>query len=81
MNAERRVRFALLGLGLIGQKHLQTILANKDIQLIALVEPSPAGVIASQHTGAPCFADVHALLASKIQIDAALIATPYAILR
>ena len=81
MNAERRVRFALLGLGLIGQKHLQTILANKDIQLVALVEPSPAGATAAQRTGVPCFADVHELLASKLQIGAALIATPYANLR
>lgn len=65
------IRLAIVGLGKIARdQHLGAIEATQGIDLAA---------VASRHAaldGVPCFPDIHALLASGIEIDAVSLCTP-----
>lgn len=68
-------KLAVIGAGLIGQRHLELIHANPACQLIAVCDPNPnAAAIAAQY-GVPFYPTYRALL-DECSFDGAIIATP-----
>lgn len=70
-----RIATALIGAGVIGRTHIDTLTRSPDAKLAALVEPSPFGRDLAAKLGVPCFADVAALTEAGIA-EAAIVATP-----
>ena len=70
------VRLAVVGAGLIGQRHIQHILAEPGTALAAIVDPAAAAPALAARAGAPWFASIADMLAATPAPDGAIIATP-----
>ncbi len=71
----QQTRIALVGLGLIGQRHAETIRRLPDLSLAAIVEPSEVSREAAKEIGAPIYASLHEMLNSETP-DGVVLATP-----
>ena len=70
-----RVGIGLLGLGLIGGKHLATMRACADVDIVGVVDPAPKAREAAEKQGIRCFAAREELLATP-GLSAIIVATP-----
>lgn len=68
-------RIAVVGAGLIGQRHAKLIQSNDDAGLAAIVDPTDAASAFASEIGAPWFASIADLLAADSP-DGLIIATP-----
>jgi predicted dehydrogenase len=66
---------AVIGAGLIGQKHLEIASANSDCELVAVCDIHPDGAMVAEKYGVPFYQDYNALLAEQA-LQGAIIATP-----
>ncbi|RAH79990.1 NAD(P)-binding protein [Aspergillus japonicus CBS 114.51] len=68
----------IVGAGLIGPRHAQTVQANPNTNLLALVDPSPNAIQTAETLQTAYFPSVAALLASPFtpRPDAAIVCTP-----
>lgn len=73
--AKSPVRIAVIGAGMIGQRHVAHILADPDAQLHAIVDPTDAARDFAGRHGLPWHGDVEAMLAGN-RPDGVLVATP-----
>lgn len=69
------VRIAIVGAGLIGPRHAQSVLANASTELVALVDPASSGAQVAQDLQTAYYASIPSMLES-IQPDAAIVCTP-----
>lgn len=69
------LKVAVIGAGIIGRTHIDTLSNAQGVSLSAIVDPSPAARALAQRHQVPYFADTEALLAAKV-CDAAVIASP-----
>ena len=69
------VRLAVVGAGLIGQRHMELIAADDGLALAAVVETGPHGDGLAAKYGAPTFPGVDDLLKARVA-DGVIIATP-----
>ena len=66
---------AVIGAGLIGRKHIDTMRREVPCRLVAIADPMPEAVAYAETQGVPCFKDYCAML-DRIRPDAAIIAAP-----
>jgi predicted dehydrogenase len=66
---------AVMGAGLIGQRHIDHILAEPTAEMHAVIDPTPAGRAVADKAGAPWFPDFPAMIAAG-KPDGIIIATP-----
>ena len=71
----RPLTFAVIGAGLIGPRHAQTVASNPDTKLVAIVDPSCAGKRLAENYGVAYYESVPALIGSQ-KPDGAIICTP-----
>ena len=71
-----KVRFAVVGAGLIGPRHARTVAKHDDGELVAIVDPMPAGASLAAQLGTAHYNSVSELLQSPHKPDAAIICTP-----
>lgn len=69
------MRIGLVGAGLIGQTHIETIARTPGFCLAGIVDPAPHGAAAARTGGVPLHADLEALIASS-SADGVIVATP-----
>jgi len=69
------VKIALVGGGLIGKRHAQHILKNKDATLVAYIDPAPQALAQAETWKCLHFTSVTAML-KDVKPDGAIIATP-----
>ncbi len=50
------IKLAVVGAGLVGQRHINAISKQKDVKLVAIVEPNPTEDINS--LAVPCFSNL-----------------------
>tara|TARA_B110000008_G_scaffold43977_1_gene41694 strand:- start:694 stop:912 length:219 start_codon:yes stop_codon:yes gene_type:complete len=50
------IKLAVVGAGLVGQRHINAISKQKDVKLVAIVEPNPTEDISSLDV--PCFSNL-----------------------
>lgn len=70
------LRFAVIGVGLIGPRHARTVAENPDTDLVAIVDPMPAGATLSKELNCAYYKSVAELLLSPHKPDAAIVCTP-----
>jgi predicted dehydrogenase len=71
-------RIAIVGSGLIGQRHLKVLLENTAYSAAAIADPAPAAAaLATQH-GVPHFSDYQRML-DEARPDGVIVATPNAL--
>jgi predicted dehydrogenase len=69
------LKIALLGAGLIGQKHAALLATSPDCELAAICDPSPAAQATARQFHTRYYPDVEQLLAEQ-PLDGAIIAAP-----
>lgn len=69
----RKTRFAVIGCGHIGKRHVQALSAGDDFELVAVCDIDPE---ARAMPGVPSFASIEDLVSSGPAFDVATIATP-----
>jgi predicted dehydrogenase len=67
------IKLAVVGAGLVGQRHISTISKHKDVKLVAIVEPNPTEDINSLDV--PCFSNLKEMFAA-ISPDGIILSTP-----
>jgi predicted dehydrogenase len=73
------IRIVVVGAGLIGPRHAQSVQTNPSTQLTAFVDPSPTALPIAQSFAVPCFPSLQSLLESLPEDQhphAAIICTP-----
>lgn len=73
-----KVAIAIIGGGLIGPRHAQSVIKNPNATLIALVDPAPHGAQVAAELKTNHYASVEALIKSPHKPQAAIICTPNA---
>ena len=68
---------AVVGVGLMGRRHVDLVRRCSGARLAAVVEPEAAAVARVDCAGAPVFADTAAML-ERIPVDGVIVATPTA---
>ncbi|KAJ3531782.1 hypothetical protein NM208_g8726 [Fusarium decemcellulare] len=76
MSSQRRITFAVIGVGLIGPRHARTVVQSKEAELVAIVDLMPAGEALAQEMGVAYFKSVADMLQSPNKPEAAIICTP-----
>lgn len=71
-----KIKIAIIGAGLIGPRHAQSVVACPDAELVAFVDPSPQADAVAKRFEVPCYDSVDALLASELLPDASIVCTP-----
>lgn len=69
------LRIAVIGLGVIGRRHIAEILANPQCVLAAVADPSSAAAAYAHTLGVACHPDPDSLLDAHA-LDAAIVCTP-----
>ena len=69
------IGIAVIGAGLFGRKHVETIREESACHLLAIADPTPEAAEYALELGVPYFADYSQMLDS-VRPDAAIIATP-----
>ncbi|KEF52383.1 oxidoreductase [Exophiala aquamarina CBS 119918] len=69
-------RIAVVGVGLIGPRHAETVVASPNALLAAIVDPMPAGKALAARLDVPYYQSVTELLNSVDKPDGAIICTP-----
>lgn len=70
-----RIGVVVIGAGVIGRTHIDTLTRMSGLRLAALVDPAPSGRALAESLGVPCLPDVAALIDSGLA-QAAIVATP-----
>lgn len=70
------IKVAVVGAGLIGPRHAQSVISNSSTELVGLVDPAPTGEATASQLNTNHFPSVAALLASPHRPDAAIVCTP-----
>ncbi|KAK9380006.1 quinate utilization oxidoreductase [Kockiozyma suomiensis] len=71
-----KVKFAVIGAGLIGPRHARTVAADPDAELVAIVDPMPGGAKLASELSTAHYKSIADLVASPDKPDAAIICTP-----
>jgi NADH/NAD ratio-sensing transcriptional regulator Rex len=74
-SSNSQVKFALIGMGLIGPRHAQAIQQDEDADLICFVDPSPDAAKAAATFGVPIYSSIQKMLQAQ-KPDAAIVCTP-----
>lgn len=69
------LRFAIVGLGLVGKRHAEAIGSVENIRLVAIAEPGEDGKEYAALQGLAYYSDVSDLLAAE-KLDGVILATP-----
>lgn len=73
-----QLNIVIIGAGLIGPRHAQSVQAHPETNLIAFIDPSPSAISIASSFNVPCHPSLDALLSSNSTPppDAAIICTP-----
>lgn len=69
------IAIGVVGAGIIGRTHIETLSKTKAFDLVGLVDPAPAAQQLARDLGIRCWPDVAQMIASKT-VAAAVVATP-----
>lgn len=71
-------RIALMGAGLIGREHAELLASNREAEIAAICDPSPAAAELAARMSVPHFAD-YGMMLDQAKPDGAIIALPNAL--
>ncbi|PKX94215.1 Gfo/Idh/MocA family protein [Aspergillus novofumigatus IBT 16806] len=70
------LRIIIVGAGLIGPRHAQSVLSNPSTELVALIDPASSAALIASQLQTKHFPSIQAMLAAIPKPDAAIICTP-----
>jgi UDP-N-acetyl-2-amino-2-deoxyglucuronate dehydrogenase len=70
------VKFAVIGCGHIGKRHIEMISRHSEAELVAVVDVKPRHLLKIDQYDVPLFNDLESLWASGLAVDVVNIATP-----
>lgn len=70
------IKIAIVGAGLIGPRHAESVISNPSTELVGLVDPASTGETTAAKLNTNYYPSVAALLASPQRPDAAIVCTP-----
>ncbi|OJD28679.1 quinate utilization oxidoreductase [Diplodia corticola] len=70
------LKIAIIGAGLIGPRHANTVVQDPNAALACIVDPSPAAKQVAATLQTPLYPSVQAMLSSPHRPDAAIVCTP-----
>lgn len=70
------LKIAIIGAGLIGPRHAQSVISNPSTELAGLVDPAPSGATAASQLQTAYFPSIKAMLETIPKPDAAIVCTP-----
>ena len=70
------IRFAVVGLGHIGKRHVALIRQTADAELVAVCDVLSSEQVGFSDSSIPYFQSIDDLLTSELQIDVVTICTP-----
>ncbi|RPE13227.1 gfo/Idh/MocA family oxidoreductase [Chitinophaga lutea] len=73
---ETKIKFAVVGCGHIGKRHIEMILRNNESELVAIIDVRDPNHLKIQELNIPFFRSLEEFLASGIEVDVINIATP-----
>ena len=76
MNANDKIRFAVVGCGHIGKRHAEMIARNPESELVALCDTRPKSELGIDAYAIPFFSDINEMLAAVPEIDVVNVCTP-----
>ncbi len=74
----QKLRFGIVGVGMMGREHIRNLKLHPDAQIVALQDPEPTSLVGGlKQLGhdVPVFADIPAMLAAS-SLDAVLVVSP-----
>ena len=69
------VRLAVIGAGLVGERHIELVRQASDCKLVAVVDPEPAIADVARRSGATHYVGHDEMLANE-RLDGAIVAVP-----
>lgn len=72
----KKIKFAVIGLGRIGQRHIEVIQKNEDAELSALIDVRPKNELSVRKLDIPFYNSLKDFFNASINIDIVSIATP-----
>ncbi|MDB4334740.1 Gfo/Idh/MocA family oxidoreductase [bacterium] len=76
MSDNKKIRFAIIGMGHIGKRHAEMIKRNNQAELVAVCDILPANEIGLEQLDVPLFSSIDELLANTTNLDVVNICTP-----
>ena len=76
MNAQSTVTIAVIGVGLIGPRHAQSVAGCSGAKLLCVVDPSPSTQSVAESFQVPAFTSISEMLSACCRPDAAVVCTP-----
>ncbi|CAK1360022.1 unnamed protein product [Cercospora beticola] len=76
MSAPSTITIAIIGAGLIGPRHAQSVVANEHATLYCFVDPRPEAISVAEAFHVPVFPSIKHMLLEKGKPDGALVCTP-----
>jgi len=76
MSVDRKIKFAVIGCGHIGKRHVEMIVRNPDAELMALVDIRKREELNVNQYNVPFFHSLDELLSEDLELDVVNIATP-----
>ncbi|KAL4766292.1 Gfo/Idh/MocA family protein [Aspergillus foveolatus] len=77
---DKNILIVIVGAGLIGPRHAQSVQRHPRTQLIAFVDPSPSAIPVAESFGVPCYDSITSMLDVVAKTtgrpDAAIVSTP-----
>nr|pir qutH protein - Emericella nidulans [Aspergillus nidulans] len=77
---DKNILIVIVGAGLIGPRHAQSVQRHPRTQLIAFVDPSPSAIPVAESFGVPCYDSITSMLdvvgKTTGKPDAAIVSTP-----
>ncbi|KAL4755006.1 hypothetical protein BDW72DRAFT_189618 [Aspergillus terricola var. indicus] len=77
---DKNILIAIVGAGLIGPRHAQSVQRHPRTHLIAFVDPSPSAIPVAESFGVPCYDSITSMLDVVAKTtgrpDAAIVSTP-----
>lgn len=70
-----KTRLALIGVGVIGRRHLVAMEQVPEVELVGIADPNPASQDVARQQGVPFFADAYSLM-ETCRPDGVIVATP-----
>ncbi|CRK18597.1 hypothetical protein BN1708_012405 [Verticillium longisporum] len=66
MGSDKRIRFAVIGAGLIGPRHAQTVMENPNTELVAIVDPLESNATLARDLDIAHYQSLHVPLAKQL---------------
>ena len=74
-DVRRPVKLAVMGAGMIGKRHVEHVLTQPEAELMAIVDPAPAGRSLAEEKGVRWFESFAAMIA-EARPEGVMVATP-----